>query len=108
MRYAFYDLGEQPEGATAVVSLRGKAPNVLLLDEHNFALYRSGGPFVYTGGHYSRSPVHLEVPQDGHWYVVLDFGGFNGRVRGKVKVLAPGETDSGARDAVGGRVPASA
>jgi hypothetical protein len=107
MRFAFYDLGQQPAGATAMVRLRGSSANVLLLDKTNFDRYRTGGPFAYSGGHYNRSPVALEVPEDGHWFVVLDLGGFGGRVRGKVRVLAPGETDGGAEFAEG-IVPAGA
>jgi hypothetical protein len=93
LRYAFYDLGEQPEGSTVVVRLSGSRANVLLLDESNFFRYRVGQQFSYVGGHYSRSPVRLRVPQGGHWYAVLDLGGFAGRVRGAVSVHAPDEAE---------------
>ena len=40
MRYAFHDLGQQPEGATVTVRLSGSSANVVLLDPQNFAQYR--------------------------------------------------------------------
>jgi hypothetical protein len=98
MRYVYYDLGEQQEGTTAVVRLRGSSANVLLLDAQNFAYYRAGQKFAYAGGLSRRSPVRLEVPKDGHWYVVVDLGGYGGRVQAAVEVLnadgSPQEPDS--------------
>ncbi|HEX8977077.1 MAG TPA: DUF1883 domain-containing protein [Solirubrobacteraceae bacterium] len=94
MRFSFHDIGEQPKGAEVIVRMRGSSANVLLLDQANFALYRSGGPFVFTGGFQRRTPVTLEVPEDGHWYVVIDLGGFKGKTRGSVEVISPGETES--------------
>ncbi len=94
MKYSYYDLGEQPAGATVVVRLRGTAPNVILLDADNFVRYRTGASFRYSGGHSNRSPVGLQVPYDGHWYVVVDLGGYKGRVRGTVSVVAPEEDAS--------------
>src|SRR5579884_45096 len=89
LRYAYYDLGELEEGSTALVRMSGSRANVTLLDARNFARYRAGQPFAYVGGNRRRSPVRLEVPHDGHWYVVLDLGGFGGRARGAVSVLGP-------------------
>ena len=86
MRYAFHDLGDCGEGDTAVVRLQGSAANVILLDAGNFARYRAGETFLYEGGFYSRSPVELEIPADGHWYVVVDTGGYKGRVRSSADV----------------------
>lgn len=86
MRYHFYDIGHQTEGSSVVVRLRGSTANVILLDPPNFARYRSGEPFLYTGGHCRRSPVRLQIPRDGHWFVVIDHGGYKGRVRAEVEV----------------------
>jgi hypothetical protein len=88
MRYAYNDLGHQTAGATVTVRLNGSVANVVLVDEANFGRYRSGQPFLYTGGHYRQSPIHLEVPEDGHWYVVVDLGGYRGRVRANVEVAS--------------------
>lgn len=90
MRYAYYDLGHQQEGSAVVVRLRGSAANVILLSPLNFAYYRAGGAFFYNaGGHFQYSPVKLEIPRDGHWYVVVDLGGYAGRVHGAVEVVPP-------------------
>jgi uncharacterized protein DUF1883 len=89
MRYALKDLGHQPAGTTVTARLQGSACNVILMDEKNYRQYRTGQPFRYSGGHFLRSPVELEVPHDGHWYVVLDLGGYPGRVRGSVTTTPP-------------------
>jgi len=41
----------------------------------------------FYGGHATRSPVRLQVPSSGHWYVVVDYGGLPGRGRAGVRVL---------------------
>jgi hypothetical protein len=89
MRYAYKNLRQQQEGTTVVVRLYGSAANVILLDWENFCRYRAGAPFLYEGGHYARSPVRLEIPSDGHWFVVVDLGGYTGRVRTQIEVLTP-------------------
>ena len=94
MRFAYRDLGEQREGTTVAFHLRGSRANVLLLDQRNYGFYRAGKPFLYTGGHYTHSPVELAIPEDGHWYAVVDLGGYKGKVRATVEVLAAGGTPS--------------
>jgi Domain of unknown function (DUF1883) len=90
MRYASYDLGHQPEGSVAVVHLRGSWANVILLDETNFNWYRRGLSFLSAaGGMSARTPIRLAIPSDGHWFVVVDLGGFRGRARGRVEVEPP-------------------
>ncbi len=90
MKYAYHDLGHQNAGTTVRVRLDGSVANVILLDPTNFGQYRAGLPFRYTGGHVTRSPVELEIPEDGRWYVVVDTGGYRGRVRGRVEVVSAG------------------
>lgn len=93
MRYAYKDLGQQPEGSTAVVRWGGAAANVILLDPVNFSKYQhtDGRPFFFDGGgHYRRPPARLSIPQDGHWYVVVDLRGQSGTAP-TVEVLAPGD-----------------
>jgi hypothetical protein len=97
MRYTRYDIGEQLAGTEITVELKGKAANVILVDPLNLARYQAGQPFLYTGGHYTRSPVHIEVPEDGRWYVVVDLGGYRGRVRASVDVAS---TDAPPRELV--------
>lgn len=92
MRYGYYDLGELAEGTTVTVGLSGSSANVILLDETNFRRYQRGGPTVYkAGGFYRRTPVHLEIPEDEHWYLVVDLGGYSGRVRATVNVHEDGD-----------------
>jgi hypothetical protein len=87
MKFLSYDLGQQPAGAVAEVTLSGNAANVVLLDAINFQNYKGGRRYSYHGGHATRSPVRLEVPRAGHWYVVVDTGGYAGRVNASVRVL---------------------
>lgn len=69
------------------VKLSGNAANVRLLDSHNFQQFRAGRQHSYHGGHARRSPVDLQIPRDGRWYVVVDTGGFPGRVSAGVSIL---------------------
>jgi hypothetical protein len=93
MRYFYYDIGEQPKGTRLVAHLRGSAANVIVLDPLNFDRYRSGQPFVYTGGLYTRTPARLQLPEDGHWYLVVDCGGYTHRVGVlKVEMFPPDES----------------
>jgi hypothetical protein len=87
MKYLDFDLGHQPRGAVAQVTLRGNAANVLLLDAVNFQNYRSARDYKYIGGHAKRSPINLQVPHGGHWHVVVDLGGYGGHVDASVDVL---------------------
>lgn len=34
-----------------------------------------------------RSPAKIPIPHSGHWYVVIDLGGYSGTVRSSVRVL---------------------
>ena len=86
MRYAFHDVGERQEGDSVLVRLHGIGANVILVDELNFARYRAGEGFLYEGGFCSHPSVELEIPGDGHWYVVVDTGGSKGRVRSSVEI----------------------
>lgn len=35
----------------------------------------------------TRSPFRIPIPHSGHWYVVIDLGGYSGTVRSSVRVL---------------------
>ena len=62
--------------------------NVRLLDSINFQKYRNGQQHIYYGGHATASPVRLRPPYQGHWYVVVDLGGYAGTVRASAEKLA--------------------
>jgi hypothetical protein len=83
----YWDLGQQPRGAIVEVRLSGNAANVRLLDRSNFSAFKNDRSHRYIGGHTTRSPVRLQVPQSGHWYLSVDYGGYAGRGRASVQVL---------------------
>lgn len=87
MNYNYYDLGQLPGGATVRVNLEGDAPNVRLMDSSNYRLFTAGREHRFYGGHVTSSPVLLQVPNAGHWYVVVDYGGYAGRGRASVQVI---------------------
>ena len=87
MEYLSFDLGQQPQGAGVLVKLEGSAANVRLLNSSNFHSYQAGRDHHSYGGHYDRSPVKLTVPNQDHWYVAVDYGGYAGRGRASVQVF---------------------
>lgn len=87
MKYAHYDLGQQAAGRIVEVTLSGSAANVRLLDTSNFNAFRNGRQHRYHGGHATKSPVRMTIPRSGHWYVVVDLGGYRGQVRSSVRML---------------------
>lgn len=93
MQFIKHDLGQLSGDEIAEVTITNAA-NVRLLDSDNFRRYRSGRPHRYTGGHYTQSPIRFEIPRVGHWYVVVDLGGYPGEVGSSARVLS-GETVSG-------------
>lgn len=70
----------------AIVSLNGQA-NVMLVDDLNFAAYKSGRSFNYFGGWQRHSPIRLSPPHYAHWHVVVDMGGSGGTVRAGVRIV---------------------
>jgi hypothetical protein len=68
------------------VSLDGPA-NVMLLDDLNYSHYRKGESFRYHGGLARRSPTRLVPPEHGRWHLVVDLGGYAGKIRAEVRLL---------------------
>lgn len=93
MQFIKHDLGQLTGGEIAETTIT-KPANVRLLDSHNFLMYRSGRRHKYTGGHYKQSPVRFQIPRAGHWHIVVDLGGYAGKVGSSARVLS-GETVSG-------------
>ncbi len=87
MRFQEYDLGLRRSGEIVEVTLRGTEANVQLMDASNLSAFKAGGRHTFFGGHVRRSPVRLQVPSAGHWYVVVHLGGASGRVSSSVVVL---------------------
>lgn len=86
MDFIKHDLGYLRGGEIVEVAI-GYAANVRLLDSSNFNNYRLGKQHRYFGGHATRSPVRLNIPSPGHWYVAVDLGGYKGKIRSSARVL---------------------
>jgi hypothetical protein len=87
MNFAYSNLGHLRQGQVVEVTLSGNAANVRLMDSSNFSSYKSGRRHRYYGGHATRSPVRIPVPNAGNWYVAVDFGGLAGNARWGARVL---------------------
>lgn len=82
------DLGNLKKGSMVIVQLKNQA-NVLLMKASEYRSYRRGGRARYIGGFAKTSPVRLPVPNDGHWFLALDLGGYPGRIDAKVSIVPP-------------------
>lgn len=88
MQFIKHDLGQRSGGEVAEVSITGAA-NVRLLDSENFRKFRYGRRHEYIGGHYKAPTVSLRIPRAGRWYVVVDLGGYAGKVGSAARIIAP-------------------
>jgi len=72
MEHLWWDLGEI--GATALfeVKLRGSQARVSLMDADAYQAYLDSDAYEFHGGFTDVSPVHVQVPYDDHWYLVVD------------------------------------
>jgi hypothetical protein len=87
MKFVQYDLGHRKGGEIVEVVLSGNAANVRLMDSSNLSSYKSGRQHHYFGGLAKRSPVHLQIPHSGNWYVTVDMQGLSGSIRSSARVL---------------------
>lgn len=92
MEYIHHELTGLDAGDVIRVELSGTEANVRLLDTANYRSYAAGGTHRYIGGHYRRSPVIFRAPSPGTWHVVVDLGGYRGRVGSRVSVISRGVT----------------
>lgn len=88
MQHLYFDLKQQKKGAVAVVTL-DKQANVRLMTANNYRALKAGRRFSFHGGRATKSPVRLQIPSNGHWFVVVDIGGLAGQVRASVAVQPP-------------------
>lgn len=86
MNFSYYDLKQCKGGEIVEIQLSAGA-NVLLLDSSNYASFKAGRAYRYQGGLAKQSPVRLQVPRAGHWYVVIHMEGLRGSVRHSLRVL---------------------
>ncbi len=87
IKFNKYDLGNLKKDQTVVVTLKGNAANVRLMDSSNFTAFKNGHRHHYIGGLAKQSPIRLRVPRSGHWYVTVDMNGLRGNVRSSVHVV---------------------
>ena len=86
MQYQYYDLKTVEKGKIIEVSLK-YAANVRIMDSTNYQHYKNGKKYQYMGGYVKRSPYKVQVPRTAHWYVVVDLGGYAGKIGSAVRVL---------------------
>lgn len=86
MQYQYYDLKNVEKGKIVEVTLK-YAANVKLMDSSNYSNYKNGRKYRYYGGYVKKSPFQIPVPRSAHWYVVLDLGGYSGKISSSVRVL---------------------
>lgn len=87
MNFTKYDLGNKKKGDVVEITLQGSAANVRLMNSSNFQSYRNGRRHSYIGGLVKRSPVRLQIPNSGHWYVTVDMQGLRGTTRSSIKMM---------------------
>lgn len=87
MQFIQHDLGYRKTGEIVEVILSGNSANVRLMDSSNFQSYKSGRQHRFYGGRATKSPVRLQIPHSGTWYVAVDMMGLGGSVRSSARVL---------------------
>ncbi|WP_380169628.1 DUF1883 domain-containing protein [Jannaschia sp. R86511] len=92
INFQVFDLRQVTAKSTVVVTLKGSAANVRLLDSSGLSAFRAGRSHkVNGGGLVKRSPHRMVVPRTGHWYVTVDLMGMkpSARVNAAVTVEPP-------------------
>jgi len=69
MSIPYYD---NPGGSLGVNVDLQYAADVFLVDQTNYNAYSSGLDFNYFGGHYTNSPVKINVSGPGRFYLIVD------------------------------------
>lgn len=87
MQFIEHDLGYRQGGEMVEITLSGSAANVRLMDSSNLSAYKNGRHHRYYGGLAKQSPIRLQIPSSGHWYVTVDMQGLGGSVRSSVRIL---------------------
>ncbi len=87
MQFIKHELGEMSGGEIVEVTLTNAA-YVRLMDSANFRNYRSGQRHKSYGGHFESTPVRLEIPNSGYWFVAVDLAGYAGKVGSSARILS--------------------
>jgi hypothetical protein len=87
MQYQYYDLKTVEKGKIIEVTL-GYAANVRIMDSINYSNFKASRKYRFIGGHVTRSPYKIVIPHTSHWYVIVDLGGYSGKVSSSVSILS--------------------
>lgn len=87
MNFTKYDLRNKKRGDVVEITLQGSAANVRLMNSSNFQSYRNGRRHSYIGGLVKKSPIRLQIPNSGHWYVTVDMQGLRGTTRSSIRMM---------------------
>ncbi len=85
MNYLHWEFSAGPNSVIEV-TLDHQA-NVKLLDPINYQKYQKGQQYKYSGGLATTSPTHISPPRQDHWHLVVDLGGYAGRIRASARKL---------------------
>lgn len=86
MNFLQFDLGNRKRGEIVEVSLTNGA-NVRLMKSSEFSNYKNGRNHRFIGGLAKSSPIRLQIPNSGRWYVAVDMQGLRGSTRASVRTL---------------------
>lgn len=86
LNFLQFDLGNRKRGEIVEVTLTNGA-NVRLMTSSEFSNYKNGRRHRFIGGLAKRSPIRLQIPSSGHWYVAVDMQGLRGSTRASVRTL---------------------
>ena len=86
MNFLQFGIGNCQRGEIVEITLTNGA-NVRLMSSSDFSNYKNGRQHRYIGGLAKQSPVRLQVPNSGHWYVAVDMQGLRGSTRASVRKL---------------------
>jgi hypothetical protein len=78
VEHLWEEIGSCASGAYFTLELRGVRARVCLMDAENYQAYLDEEEYEYHGGFWESSPVRLDVPYDGFWYLVVD--SYRGRI----------------------------
>lgn len=86
MNFLQFDIGNRQSGEIVEVTLTSGA-NVRLMTSSEFSNYKNGRRHQFIGGLAKQSPIRLQIPNSGHWYVAVDMQGLSGSTKASVRTL---------------------
>ena len=84
--FALFDLKQRKKGEIAEIKLDHSA-NVRLMDYSNLSRYKTGKQHKYYGGLVTKSPFHIPIPSNGHWYITVDTLGLKHSAKVSVDII---------------------